>query len=211
MMHALLVERIHRSGHGEIGLAGARRSDPENHVMFLNGLDIGPLAKSARDDRRLAGRSHDLCRREIAEIIGTGFVNRVKGVIEFVTLDIDSALSRVFQFREDLLGFRDLRGFAFHSDPTFTGRDFHAERFLQVLDQFEVVRIKRLHGPGIFKLQSARFNHLAAGISSAARIRLWPEECQTVSAALSSQIRRSAERGPTFARGASSKRTVDCN
>ena len=117
---------------------------------------------------------------EVIQVVGAGFVHGIEGVVEFVPLDIDAALPRVFQLSEDLLGFRDLRRFAFHFDPAFASRDFHAERFFEVLDQFQIVGVKRLHGPRILKLQGARFSHLAAGTSSAARIRLRPEECQTV-------------------------------
>ncbi len=155
------------------------RSDAENDILFLDRLEIIALAQSARDDRRLARRGHDLNRDKVVQLIFAGFVHRVKGVVKFVPLDIDAALPRAFQLGKDTLGFRDLRRFAFHLDPAFASRDFHTERFLEVFDQLQVIGVKRLDGPRILKLQRARFSHLAAGTSSAARIRLCREECQT--------------------------------
>src|SRR4030095_4341783 len=97
-----------------------------------------------------------------------------------MALNLDTTLPRVIELSEDLFGFRNLCRFAFHFDPTFTSRYFHAERFFEILDQFQIVGVERLHSPRILKLQRTRFSHLAAGPSSAARIRLRPEECQTL-------------------------------
>ena len=53
--HLLFLQRRDRHGHGEIRLAGSRRTDPEHDVVLLNRLDVLLLPVRARDDRRLPG------------------------------------------------------------------------------------------------------------------------------------------------------------
>src|SRR5688572_23930612 len=74
-------------------------------------------------------------------------------------VNVDPFLPRLFQLLEDALGPVHLLGFAFEFYPTFAGRDFHAERVLQRLQELEVVRIKRLDGAWAIELQRARFGH----------------------------------------------------
>ncbi len=148
----LLFQRRHRHGHGQVGFTRPGRADPEDDIVFLDRLEIISLPRGARDNRRLARRSLDFGRSQLTQTIGTGFVHRIECVIEFVPLDVDPSLPGGFQLGEDALRFRYLRGLAFELDPAFAGGDFHPERFLEVLDQFQIVRVERLHGPRVFKL-----------------------------------------------------------
>ena len=109
----LFLQGRNRHRDGEICFARARRADPEDDVMFLDRLEIIALAKRAGDNRRLARRGDDLGRDKVIQVVGARFVHGIEGVVEFVALDIDAALPRVFELSEDLLGFRDLRRFAF--------------------------------------------------------------------------------------------------
>ena len=45
--HRLALQRIHRRGHGKIGLAGAGRTDAEGDVVLLDGLQIFVLHRAA--------------------------------------------------------------------------------------------------------------------------------------------------------------------
>ena len=165
-------------GHGEVGFSGAGRPDPKDDVVFLDRFDIIPLPQSARDDRRLAGRGHNLGRDEIAKVVCARFVHRAQGVVELVPLDISAPLPGAFELGKNALGFGHLGGLPLQLDPAFARSDFHSQRFLEVLDQLQVVGVERLHCAGVLELERARFSHLAAGASSAARIRRRREECQ---------------------------------
>ena len=56
----LLFQRRDGRGHGEIGLARARRADAEDHVVRLDRLEIGPLPGGLGNDRGPLRRAEDL-------------------------------------------------------------------------------------------------------------------------------------------------------
>ena len=46
-LHRLALQRVHRAGHGEIGLAGSGGADAEGDVVLLDGLQVIVLARGA--------------------------------------------------------------------------------------------------------------------------------------------------------------------
>ena len=76
---------------------------------------------------------------------GRDFGHGIERVVKFVFVNVDALLPRLFQLLEDPLGPVDLLGFAFQFHPAFARRNFHAERIFERLQEFEIVRVKRLH------------------------------------------------------------------
>ena len=122
---------------------------------------------------RMARRHEALRQRQARRFPGRSLPDSLEMFIA-----IDPVLASAFQLSKYLLSLRHLGRFAFHFDPAFASSDFHAERFLEILDQFQVVGIKRLLRTRALKLQSARFSHLAAGKSLAAKIPPRVKRCQ---------------------------------
>src|SRR3954452_20661263 len=104
-IYLLLLQSSHGHRHGEVSLASAGRSKPEDHVVLLDSFEVISLPKRASDNRRLARRRNNLGRDQIAEIFWAGFVHGIQRVIKLMPLNIGAALARAFQLRENFLGF----------------------------------------------------------------------------------------------------------
>ena len=130
--------------------------------MLLNGLDIIALPRRLGQDRGLTRRGYDFRRGNLTQGLVLRFANRVQRILKFVFLNRHTFLAGLFELIENLLGLVDLFRFAFQSYPAFPRCDFYTERILQILQEFEVVGVKRLQRPRALKFQGPRFSHSLA-------------------------------------------------
>ena len=104
------------------------------------------------------------------------FSHGLKRVIKFVFLNVHALLACFFQFFKHLLCFIDVTSVPFEPYPALAGGHLHTKGVLEVLQEFNVIRVERLQSAWALKLQSARFSHFLAGIGICAD-RLTESQC----------------------------------
>ncbi len=109
-VHALRQQRRDRHGDGEVSLAGARRADAEDHVVFLDGFQIAALVQAlgldgAAPERALPSGFGQSAQRGL----GIGHQHAQHAVQVAVVEDVAGAV-QVIVVGEDLLGAGSRRG-----------------------------------------------------------------------------------------------------
>ncbi len=131
----IALESIDRTGHREIGLAGASRADAERDVMFLNRLQVSDLAWCAAVQLGLAGDQL----RAIHRAFGLARNAAHRGVAHFDQAELD------FIDRQRLAGhaievLEGLRGqpgfFAKNRKPLVAALDDHIKAGFDLADVF---------------------------------------------------------------------------
>jgi hypothetical protein len=103
-LHLALDQRRHRHGHGEIGLAGARRADAEDDVVLADGVDIRLLREALGRHRAVAVGDEDGVEEDLAQLrvrIGQHHLARLLHVLE---AQRKLALDEVLQLGDQVLG-----------------------------------------------------------------------------------------------------------
>ena len=97
---------------------------------------------------------------DIAEIVVARFGHGIESVVEFVLVNIDAFLARLFQLSKTRWAWSTCSG----SPSSFTQPSrvvtFTPSESSSVLQQLEIVGVERLHGARALKLQRAGFSHL---------------------------------------------------
>ncbi len=110
----LVLEEGKGHGHGQVGLPGARRADPEDEVVRLDGLDVVLLVEALGADR-LAGEAERLRRGVVLEGpagAGRPFLEKVQGDVEILLLEVPALLVELPDLVEIGPGEFDLIGVA---------------------------------------------------------------------------------------------------
>ena len=159
----LLFQRGDGHGHGEVGLAGAGGADAEDHVVGLDGLEVGALAGGLRDDRRTLRARRGSCVSSSSSRLG--FVRLGDGaerVEKLVLADGHAALPRAVELLEDAPRLLDAIRLALDAQPAVARGHADFERLLERLEQREIVPVERLQDAPAFELQGLRVAHQAA-------------------------------------------------
>src|SRR3546814_9748951 len=61
--HLFVLQRVHGTGDGEVGLAGTSRTDAEVDVVVEDGFDVALLIRTAGADHALLGAPGDAARK----------------------------------------------------------------------------------------------------------------------------------------------------
>src|SRR5439155_14676721 len=111
-------------------------SDSKNDIVLLDCFDVIPLPCGSRDNRRLARRSYDLRRGDVAKILVRRLGRRLQSVVKLVLLNIHTFLARLLKLVKHMLRFIDSAWFSLKSYPTFSSGHLHAKRVFQGFQEF---------------------------------------------------------------------------
>jgi hypothetical protein len=126
----------HRLRHGEIGLAGARRPEREDHVVRDELAHIMRLRDRARDDRLLARADHDRRRAAAARRIGGRCRSSIGSLDIAITpstspIDLLAADHAAVELLQHFAGMRDGLGRALDHHALAAGVDIDAQPLLE--------------------------------------------------------------------------------
>ena len=147
----LALQRIDRARHGEIGFAGAGRTDAEGDVVTADLLDVLALTRGARAQIGAAGAQ---CRAFLVEAAARQFDQPELDIVE--RKFIVRAVIEMFDRLRALLG---LRRIAAKSETRSTAADGDIERRFD-LSQVLVQRAAQIGQPPVVFRRQAQFNDI---------------------------------------------------
>src|SRR5262245_1501206 len=130
---AVLHQLRDRHRHGEIGLAGASGTDPEDDVEVADRVDVRLLVDALRRDHALVGRDEDGIQEDVAQPRGPVAGQDAQRVLHVGGVDRIALLEEAVELRERAPGELGLDGVAVQREQALADFDPHAELALEQL------------------------------------------------------------------------------
>jgi len=141
----------HRHGHRQIGFAGSRRPDAEDHIIVADGLDVFLLLDALGRNRPLMRGNKDVVEKNIFQITIEVFAENTDGIDNITIINRIAFLDQVCQLCQQPLG--ELHMSLFPSDAElipsemdphvkllFNDFEMAAPRSSQLLHQLVIVK-----------------------------------------------------------------------
>jgi hypothetical protein len=131
----LRLQRLHRLGHGEVGLAGAGRADAEGDGVLVDRVDVPLLVEGLRADRA-APVAQDVEGQHLGRTLGGLEAEHADDALDGLGGDTLAGADDRDQLVDEPLGERDLARLTVQRDAVSTHVDIGSEG---LLDQREVL------------------------------------------------------------------------
>ena len=156
----LALQGVDGAGHGEVGLAGASRTDAEVDVVVEDRLDVALLVGAARADVRLARLQGDLRRAlQFLEVFQAGLLQvQVHGVGSEIGAVLRLAVETLQQAFGDLGPAR----FAGQFELVAAVADLDVEAFLDLVEMLVELPAKCREAAGVERLEDKAMKFLGA-------------------------------------------------